>query len=90
MNRCGWGSGTLFFAEQLPASKIVGFSNSKSQKEYIDALAEQKNLTNLEIITGDVADFVFEPQQFDRVVSVEVSASPRYLLMEKHYGLRDK
>ncbi|PVH84875.1 methyltransferase [Cadophora sp. DSE1049] len=69
---CGWGSGTLFFAEQLPASKVVGFSNSRTQKEYIEALATQKKLRNVEIVTGDVADFVFEPEQFDRAVSVEL------------------
>ncbi|KAH7395752.1 methyltransferase domain-containing protein [Cadophora sp. MPI-SDFR-AT-0126] len=58
---CGWGSGTLFFAKELPASK-----------EHIEALAEQMGLNNVEIITGDVADFVFKPEQFDRVVSVEL------------------
>lgn len=73
--RCGWGSATLFFAEQLPASRVVGFSNSRTQKQYIDGEALRKNLKNVEVITGDVADYEFEPEQFDRVVSVEVGAT---------------
>lgn len=74
--RCGWGSATLYFAEQLPGSKVTGFSNSKSQKQYIDAEAARHNLKNVEVVTGDIADFVFESEQFDRVVSVEVRAIP--------------
>jgi cyclopropane fatty-acyl-phospholipid synthase-like methyltransferase len=62
----------LYFAERLPASKVTGFSNSRTQKEYIEAEAARRNLKNVEIITGDVADYEFEPAQFDRVVSVEV------------------
>lgn len=75
VSRCGWGSATLFFAEQLPASKVTGFSNSRTQKEYIDAEAARRGITNVEVITGDVADYEFEPDQFDRVVSVEVHLS---------------
>lgn len=29
-------------------------------------------MTNLQIITGDVVDYEFEPEQFDRVVSIEL------------------
>lgn len=71
---CGWGSGALFFAEMLPKSKVTAFSNSRTQKEYIDSKAKEKGLTNLNVITGDVAVYEFEKEKesFDRVVSVEV------------------
>lgn len=70
--RCGWGSGALYFAEIFPNSKITAFSNSRTQKEYIDGQAELKGLVNLTVITGDVVDYEFEPACFDRVVSIEL------------------
>lgn len=75
LRRCGWGSATLYFAQQFPNSKVVGFSNSSTQKEYIETSAAQLNIKNAEVITGDITDYEFEPEQFDRVVSVEVRAS---------------
>lgn len=69
---CGWGSGGLYFAEMLPNSRVVAFSNSKTQKEYIDSKAKEKGLSNLTVITGNVADYEFEPESFDRAVSIEV------------------
>ncbi|KAM0324203.1 hypothetical protein ACHAQA_008397 [Verticillium albo-atrum] len=69
---CGWGSGALYFAEVLPGAKITAFSNSKTQKDYIDAKAQEKGLTNLTVITGNVVDYEFEAKSFDRVVSIEL------------------
>lgn len=69
---CGWGSGALYFAEVFPNSKITAFSNSRTQKLYIDGKAKEKNLTNLQVITGDVVDHEFEKESFDRVISIEV------------------
>lgn len=57
----------------LPKSKVTAFSNSKTQKQYIDGKAKENGLTNLTVITGDVVDYEFEPESFDRVVSIEVS-----------------
>lgn len=57
----------------LPNAKVTAFSNSKTQKQYIDSKAEEKGLKNLNVITGNVVDYEFEPESFDRVVSVEVS-----------------
>lgn len=68
---CGWGSLTLFMAERYPRSPIVGVSNSRLQKEFIDAQARQRGLANLEIITANMNDFE-TPRRFDRVVSVEM------------------
>jgi cation-transporting ATPase 13A2 len=75
MNRCGWGSGALYFAEVLPNSKVTAFSNSRTQKEYIDSKAKEKGLKNLTVITGNVVDYEFEKESFDRVVSIEVGVS---------------
>lgn len=69
---CGWGSGALYYAEIFPKSRITAFSNSRTQKEYIDSEAAAKGLTNLEVITGDVVDYEFEDAAYDRVVSVEL------------------
>jgi cyclopropane fatty-acyl-phospholipid synthase-like methyltransferase len=72
LRRCGWGSGALYFAEVLPNSKITAFSNSRTQKIYIDSKAKEKGLANLKVITGNVVDYEFETESFDRVVSIEV------------------
>lgn len=69
---CGWGSGALYYAEIFPKAQITAFSNSRTQKEYIDSEAAAKGLTNLEVITGDVVDYEFEDAAYDRVVSVEL------------------
>jgi len=69
---CGWGSAALYFAEIMPRSRITAFSNSRTQKEYIDAQAEGKGLRNLEVITGDVVDHEFAREEYDRVVSIEL------------------
>ena len=68
---CGWGSLSLFMAEQFPRSRIVAVSNSRSQKDFIDAHARQRGLANLEIMTANMNDFETE-RRFDRVVSVEM------------------
>lgn len=68
---CGWGSWALWIAEQYPHSQIVGVSNSRTQKAFIDEQAGQRGLTNLRIITCDMNRF--DPgQTFDRVVSTEM------------------
>lgn len=59
----------------LPNSSVTAFSNSKSQKEYIDSVAKEKNLSNVTVITGNIVDYEFEPSSFDRVVSIEVGHS---------------
>lgn len=68
---CGWGSLTLYMAAAFPASRIVGVSNSRSQREYILGEARRRGLENVEIVTADMNDFDVE-RRFDRVVSVEM------------------
>lgn len=68
---CGWGSLSLWMAEQNPDSEIVAVSNSRPQRRFIERQAAERGLTNLRIVTADVN--VFEPEQtFDRIVSVEM------------------
>ncbi len=68
---CGWGSLTLYMAENFPDSEITAVSNSHSQREYILEQANLRGLNNIEVITCDMNDF--EPgQNYDRVVSVEM------------------
>ncbi len=68
---CGWGSLTLFLAERFPDCRITAVSNSRSQKEFIDARARQRGLENVRVITADMN--TFDPgAQFDRIVSIEM------------------
>ena len=68
---CGWGSLSLWMAEHFPGARITAVSNSRTQKQHIDAMAAARGLTNLEIITRDMNVFTID-RQFDRIVSVEM------------------
>lgn len=68
---CGWGSLTLFIAEKFPGAKITAVSNSSPQREFIQARAKERGLTNITVLTADMNVFSIE-KQFDRVVSVEM------------------
>ncbi len=68
---CGWGSLSLWMAEQFPNSKITGVSNSATQKQHIDAESQKRGLKNLRIVTCDMNRFDIT-EKFDRVVSVEM------------------
>jgi cyclopropane-fatty-acyl-phospholipid synthase len=68
---CGWGSLSLWMARQFPNANILAVSNSNSQREYIEAQAAERGLSNIEIVTQDMN--VFHPaRKFDRIVSVEM------------------
>src|SRR5271157_2461826 len=69
--RCGWGSLSLYMAETFPNTRITAVSNSRPQKQFIDARAAERGLTNLEVITADMNRFE-APGVYDRVVSVEM------------------
>ena len=68
---CGWGSLTLYLAEQFPDSNITGVSNSHSQRQYIMAQAKQRGLANIKIITCDINDLQLE-RDYDRIISIEM------------------
>lgn len=84
---CGWGSLTLFVAEQFPGVHITGVSNSASQKLYIEARCKERGLQNVQILTADMNTFSIQ-KTFDRVVSVEMFEHMRNYekLMEKVAG----
>ncbi|KAI0044222.1 S-adenosyl-L-methionine-dependent methyltransferase [Auriscalpium vulgare] len=71
---CGWGSLSLYLAKKYPQSRIVGLSNSSTQKAFIDAEAKIRGLSNVKIITADVNTFDFDAdcERFDRVLSIEM------------------
>jgi cyclopropane-fatty-acyl-phospholipid synthase len=68
---CGWGSLSLWMARNYPAARITSVSNSHSQRAYIESRAQLEGLSNLEVITADMNDFV-PAGTFERVVSVEM------------------
>ncbi len=68
---CGWGSLTLAMARRYPDSRIVGVSNSHSQRASIMERAAAEGLANVQIITADANTFTHQGG-FDRVVSVEM------------------
>lgn len=84
---CGWGSLSLWLAEQFPGARITAVSNSNSQREFIQAQCLERSLSNLQVITCNVADFE-TTSSYDRVVSVEMFEHFRNhaLLLEKIAG----
>lgn len=70
---CGWGSLSLWMAENYPQAHITSVSNSRTQKQFIDAEAERRGLHNLIVITANMVDFNgVGDEVFDRCVSVEM------------------
>mmetsp|Transcript_14916 Transcript_14916/g.39632 ORF Transcript_14916/g.39632 Transcript_14916/m.39632 type:complete len:845 (+) Transcript_14916:70-2604(+) len=82
---CGWGSNTLFLAERLPKSLVVGVSNSHGQRGWILEEAKKRGLENVRVVTCDVSQTelskaalpVLQAERpdavgFDRVCSVEM------------------
>ena len=68
---CGWGSISLWIAENYPDSNVTSVSNSSSQRAYIIEQAQVRGLTNIKVICADMNDFETD-SRFDRVVSVEM------------------
>jgi len=73
---CGWGSMSIWMAQHYPHAEIVALSNSYGQRRFIEHRADALQLTNLRVLTGNVAEVSFpldgEPAGFDRIVSVEM------------------
>jgi cyclopropane-fatty-acyl-phospholipid synthase len=68
---CGWGSLSLWIAEQYPNCRVLAVSNSRTQREFIQVQCRERGLTNVEAVTADVAKFD-TPRRFDRVLSIEM------------------
>ena len=67
---CGWGSLSLYMARHYPNSRIIGISNSNSQREHIMGIAQQEGLGNLTIRTADITHYQHDVS-VDRIVSIE-------------------
>ena len=66
---------SLYLAEVFPNSSITAFSNSRTQKEYIDSVAASKDFKNLNVITGDISVWTAPESlrsSYDRVISIEL------------------
>ena len=68
---CGWGSLTLWMAEQYPTARITAVSNSVPQREFIEEVCRQRDIRTVRVITADMNDFAADGC-YDRVVSVEM------------------
>lgn len=69
---CGWGSLTLWMAEQYPNARIVAVSNSHRQRVHIQQQCRLRSLENVRVITCDVNQLDLPGADFDRCVSVEM------------------
>lgn len=69
---CGWGAITLAMARKYPMNTITAVSNSETQKAHIEKRLEAEGLTNVTVLTTNVAVLEQPAQKYDRVVSVEM------------------
>jgi cyclopropane-fatty-acyl-phospholipid synthase len=70
---CGWGSLTMWMASHYPNARITAVSNSRTQRQHIEAQLAARGLTNVEVKTVNMIHYEGEgDDEFDRVVSVEM------------------
>lgn len=69
---CGWGSLTLWMAERYPNARITAVSNSRPQREFIEARCRERDFANVRVLTCDVNRLELRAGGFDRCVSVEM------------------
>ena len=69
---CGWGSLTLWMAARFPNARITAVSNSRPQREFIEAQCRARGFGNVRVITHDVNTLQLATEQFDRAVSIEM------------------
>ena len=84
---CGWGSLTLWLAENFPNARIVAVSNSASQKAYIEQQIKNRGLRHITVQTQNLIDFSAQ-EKFDRVISIEMFEHMRnyHLLLKRIAG----
>jgi cyclopropane-fatty-acyl-phospholipid synthase len=68
---CGWGSLSLWVAEQYPRCRVTALSNSTGQRQFIESRSAALGLRNLRVITANIVDYV-GADSFDRIFSVEM------------------
>jgi cyclopropane-fatty-acyl-phospholipid synthase len=69
---CGWGSLTLWMAEQYPNARITAVSNSHTQRQHIQAQCHHRGIGNVKVVTCDVNVLELPDDAYDRCVSVEM------------------
>lgn len=69
---CGWGSLTLWMAKRYPEARITAVSNSRLQRDFIEAKCRERAIFNVEVITADVNALNLAEGSYDRVVSIEM------------------
>ena len=69
---CGWGSLTLWMAERFPNARITAISNSRPQREYIEAQCRVRGFDHVRVVTCDVNRLQLDAARFDRCVSIEM------------------
>lgn len=68
---CGWGSWTLWMAEQYPRARITAVTNSATQAAYVSEQARARGLRGVFVLRADANTFLSD-QTYDRIVSVEM------------------
>lgn len=68
---CGWGSLSLWLAEHYPNAAITAVSNSRDQRQFIEARYVRHGFGNVRVLTADINHFE-APEVYDRVISVEM------------------
>ncbi|MGH8028979.1 MAG: class I SAM-dependent methyltransferase, partial [Arenimonas sp.] len=61
-----------WMAVRYPRARITAVSNSRPQREHIEARCRELGLDNVRVLTCDVNRLELDPGTFDRVVSVEM------------------
>lgn len=71
---CGWGSLSLYIAEHYPNCRVIGLSNSWTQREFIESKARESGFKNVKIITADIAEIekIEGGVTFDVVICIEM------------------
>jgi len=69
---CGWGSLTQWMAARHPNARITAVSNSRPQREFIEARCSELGLRNVQVLTRDVNHLELPTARFDRCVSIEM------------------
>ena len=69
---CGWGSLTLWMAERYPHARITAVSNSRPQRQHIEAQCRVRGLANVQVLTCDVNALDLPAGRYDRAVSIEM------------------
>ncbi len=84
---CGWGSLTLWMAQQYPNARITAVSNSAPQRLHIERQCQERGFSNVRVVTCDVNRLELPAAAFDRCVSIEMFEHMRnYAQLLKNIG----